>query len=153
MKRRYIHSLNSPLHKVFIMSISTLGFLGAQTVKNLTAMQTCVQSLGQEDPLEKGKTAHSSIFAWRIPHTKKHVRLQSMGLQRIRHDWVNTFTLHFHLNFAVVQIQKPTLKIITLPLLILLYLPITEGTTLSSLKYSQYEFIKLQPVSGVYLLY
>ena len=44
--------------------------LVAQPVKNLPAMQeTCVQSLGWEDPLEKGKAAHSSILAWRIPWT------------------------------------------------------------------------------------
>ena len=44
--------------------------LVAQPVKNLPAMQeTCVQSLGWEDPLEKGKAAHSSIPAWRIPWT------------------------------------------------------------------------------------
>ena len=39
-----------------------------QAVKNLPAMQeTCVRSLGQEDPLEKGMAAHSSVFAWRLP--------------------------------------------------------------------------------------
>ena len=42
----------------------------AQMVKNQPAMQeTRVQSLGQEDPLEKGMTTHSSILAWRIPWT------------------------------------------------------------------------------------
>ena len=42
----------------------------AQLVKNPPAMQeTCVQSLGREDPLEKGKATHSSILAWRIPQT------------------------------------------------------------------------------------
>ena len=42
----------------------------AQTVKNLPEMQeTCIQSLGWEDPLEKGKATHSSILAWRIPWT------------------------------------------------------------------------------------
>ena len=42
--------------------------LVAQTVKNLPAMQkTPVQSLGQKDPLEKGKATHSSVLAWRIP--------------------------------------------------------------------------------------
>ena len=47
--------------------------LVAQLVKNLPAMQeTLVQSLGQEDPLEKGKTTHSSILAWRIPWTVIH---------------------------------------------------------------------------------
>ena len=56
--------------------------LVAQTVKNLPAMQgTQVQSLGQEDPLEKDMATHSSILAWRIPWTKEPGRLQSMGSQ------------------------------------------------------------------------
>ena len=47
--------------------------LVAQTVKYLDAMrETQVQSLGQEDPLEKGMATHSSILAWRIPWTEKH---------------------------------------------------------------------------------
>ena len=45
-----------------------------------------VQSLGQEDPLEKGTATHSSILAWRILWTKKPGQIQSMGLQGIRHD-------------------------------------------------------------------
>ena len=45
-----------------------------------------VQSLGQEDPLEEMAT-HSSILAWRIPWTEEPGRLQSMGLQRVGHDW------------------------------------------------------------------
>jgi len=64
-----------------------LGFLVAQTVKNPPAMmETLVQSLGQEDLLEKGMATHSSILAWRIPRTEKPGRLQSMGSQRTRHD-------------------------------------------------------------------
>ena len=59
----------------------------AQMVKNMPAMQkTWVQSLGLEDPLEKGMATHSSIFAWRIPCTEEPGKLQSMVLQRIRHD-------------------------------------------------------------------
>ena len=59
----------------------------AQTVKNLPAMwETQIRSLGWEDPLEKGMATHSSILAWRIPWTKDPGRLQSMGLQRVRHD-------------------------------------------------------------------
>ena len=59
----------------------------AQTVKRLPAMQeTQVQSLGQEDPLEKEMATHSSILAWKIPWTEEPGRLQSMGLQRVRHD-------------------------------------------------------------------
>ena len=69
-------------------------FLVAQmVVKNLPAMQeTWVQSLGWDDPLEKGMATHSSILAWRIPWTEEPGRLQSMGLQRVRHDWA-TFIL------------------------------------------------------------
>ena len=58
-----------------------------QTVKNPPAMQeTWVQSLGQEDPLEKGMATHSSILAWRIPRTEEAGGLQSMGSQRIRRE-------------------------------------------------------------------
>ena len=62
---------------------------------NLPAMQqTPVQSLGRKDPLEKGLTTHSSILAWRIPGTAEPVGLQSMGSQRVRHDWAaNIFTV------------------------------------------------------------
>ena len=59
----------------------------AQTIKNLPAMwETWVQSLGWEDPLEKGMADHSSILAWRIPWTEEPGRLQSMGSQRVGHD-------------------------------------------------------------------
>ena len=59
----------------------------AQMVKNLPAVQkTQVQSLGWEDPLEKGMATHSSILAWKIPGTEDPYRLQSMGSQRVRHD-------------------------------------------------------------------
>ena len=56
-------------------------------VKNLPAMQeTRVQSLGQEDPLEKEMATHSSILAWRISRTEEPGGLQSMGSQRVGHD-------------------------------------------------------------------
>ena len=68
--------------------------LVAQTVKNLPAMQeTQIQSLGQEDPLEKGMAIHCSILAWRIPWTEVHGRLWSMGSQRVGPDRV---TLYAH---------------------------------------------------------
>ena len=61
--------------------------LVAQMVKNLTIMQeTRIQSLGWEDPLEKGIAAHSSILAWRIPWTEEPDELQFMGSQRVGHD-------------------------------------------------------------------
>ena len=59
----------------------------AQRVKGLSAMQeTRVRSLGQEDPLEKEMATHSSTGAWKIPWTEEPSRLQSVGLQRVRHD-------------------------------------------------------------------
>ena len=61
--------------------------LVAQMVKNLPTMQeTQVQSLGREDPLEKGKATHSSILPWRIPWTEEAGGIQSMGPHRIGHD-------------------------------------------------------------------
>ena len=59
----------------------------AQTVKRLPTMQeTQVQSLGQEDLLEKAMAPHSSTLAWKIPWTEESGRLQSMGSQRVGHD-------------------------------------------------------------------
>ena len=56
-------------------------------VKNLPAKwETWVQSLGQEDPLEKKMATHSSIPAWRIPWIEEPGGLPSIGSQRVRHD-------------------------------------------------------------------
>ena len=61
--------------------------LVTQMVKCLPAVQeTWVQSLGWKDPLEKEMATHSSTLAWKIPWTEEPGRLQSMGLQRVRHD-------------------------------------------------------------------
>ena len=82
-------------HSTFYENLRQLrASLLAQMIKNLRALQeTQIQSLGWEDPLEKGVTTHSSILAWRIPRTEPG-RLQSLWLQRVRHDWVtNTFNL------------------------------------------------------------
>ena len=65
------------------MPLSSLASLVAQTVKNLPAVQeTLVQSLGWEDPLEEGRTTHSSILAWKIPWTEEPGGLQTIKLQR-----------------------------------------------------------------------
>ena len=59
----------------------------AQIVKHMLAIQeTWVQSLGWEDPLEKEMAMYSSTLAWKIPWMEEPGRLQSMGLQRVRHD-------------------------------------------------------------------
>ena len=70
----------------------------AQMVKNLPAMQeTRVRSLCQEDPLEKGMAIHSSILAQRIPWTEKPGGLQSMGSQKVGHNWAS----NTHINISV----------------------------------------------------
>ena len=56
-----------------------------------------VQSLDREDPLEEDRTTHSSVLAWRIPWTEEPGGLQSMGLQRVRHDWGNLARTHTQL--------------------------------------------------------
>ena len=67
--------------------------MGSQRVRHdrvtslsLSVLETWVQSQPWEDPLEKGMATHSSILAWRIPWTEEPSELQSMRLQRIRHD-------------------------------------------------------------------
>ena len=74
----------------------TEGFPVAQTVKRLPAKrETWVQFLGWEDPLEKEMATHSSTLAWKIPWTEEPGRPQSMGSQRVRHDWVTSLSLSF----------------------------------------------------------
>ena len=98
----YIHVL---LYRFFFLVMSFLGFWGfflrasllAQSIKNLPAVQeTWVRSLGWEGPLETEMATHSSILAWKISWTQEPGGLQSMGSQRVGHDWAtNINTLHF----------------------------------------------------------
>ena len=77
-----------------------------QMVKNLSAMwETWAQSLVQEDSLKKAVATHSSTFAWRIPWTEEPGRLQSMGSQRVRHDWVTEDT-HTHTRKVFVVMER-----------------------------------------------
>ena len=86
--------------------------LVAQTVNRLPKMrETRVQSLGREDLLEKEMATHSSILAWKIPWMEEPGRLQSMGLQRVRHHWASSvFTainqVWGHNVFLNVQVLK-----------------------------------------------
>ena len=61
--------------------------------------ETQVQSLGWEDPLEKRMATHYSILAWKIPWTEEPGGLQSMGSQRVKHDWVT-------ITFFIFQVLK-----------------------------------------------
>ena len=67
---------------------------GKESTCNMGDIGTWFWSLGQEDPLEKGKATHSSILAWRIPWTEESGALQSMGSQRIRHSWSDRACTH-----------------------------------------------------------
>ena len=68
------------LHHIYTVS------LVVQMANLRVVQETQVQSLGWEDPLEKGVATHSSILAWRIPWMEEPGGLQSLGLQRIGHD-------------------------------------------------------------------
>ena len=101
-------SSSSPISSYLIVVNNFLwALLMAQWVKNLPVMQETqeiwVPSLGQEDPLEEDMTTHSSILAWRIPWTEKPGGLQSMALQRVRHDWGTKFT---HTSWHVLKKKK-----------------------------------------------
>ena len=96
-------------------------FLVAQSVKNLPAVQkTRVRSLSWEDPLEKEMATHSSIFAWEVSWTEEPGGLQSMGLQRVRHDWATNTYLLIHVaaswsNILLIHIYwGPTMCLIVL---------------------------------------
>ena len=70
-----------------------MGFPGAQMVRNLPEMQkTRVLYLGWEDPLEKEMATHSSILAWRILWIEEPGGIQSIELQRVRHDCMTNTT-------------------------------------------------------------
>ena len=61
---------------------------------NAGDMETWVRSLGQEDPLEEGMATHISILAWGIPWTEGPGRLQSIGSERVGHDWSDLACMH-----------------------------------------------------------
>ena len=74
----------------------TRGFPHGSDGKESACNSGLVQSLGQEDTLEKRMSTYSSILAWRIPWTEKPGRLQCMGFQRVGNDWAtNTLTFFF----------------------------------------------------------
>ena len=78
----------------------------AQTVKNLPEMRgPWVWSLGQEDPLENGMATLSSILTWRIPWTEGPGRLQSMGLQSDRTEWL-THSSYFSKIWSTIERKK-----------------------------------------------
>ena len=76
----------------------------AQTVKNPPAKrETWVRSPGWEDTLEECMATHSSILAWRIPWIEEPDGLQSIGLQRVRHNWSDLVCTHTHLQYSCLE--------------------------------------------------
>ena len=130
-ERKKVGSIQAPLKKkliyfsIYLNSFLTLfkclqyiftyKYVVAQMVKNLPSVQeTQVHSLGWEDPLEKEMTTHSSILAWRIPWTEEPGGLQSMGLQRVRHNWATkqpTKNVHKSTYKSLRYILNPSIKL------------------------------------------
>ena len=82
---------------------SMLASLVAQMVKCLPAMrENWVQSLGREDPLEKEMATHSSTLVWKIPWMEELGRPQSMGSQRVGHDWATSLSYLFNVPVLVL---------------------------------------------------
>ena len=78
-------------------SLSLRASQGALVVKNLPMQETggtWVRPLGREDPLERGMATHSTIFAWRVPSDWEVGGLQSIGSQRVRHNWRDLAPTH-----------------------------------------------------------
>ena len=76
-------------------------------VKRLAAIwETWVWSLGWEDVLEKEMATHSSMLAWIIPWTEEPGKLQSMGLQRVGHNWATSLSFSLFLSFLKVNSPK-----------------------------------------------
>ena len=68
--------------------------------------ETRVRSLGREDPLEKEMATRSSILAWRIPWTEEPGGLQSMGSQKVGHDWTTSLSLSYFNKFFLIFLNE-----------------------------------------------
>ena len=85
-----------------------MGFPGGSDAKCLPAMQeTRVQSLNWEDPLEKEMATHSSTLAWKIPWAEEPCKLQSMGLQRVRHEPTSLHFTSIHRHLSILHLRLP----------------------------------------------
>ena len=81
-------------------------------VQRLPAMQeTWFRFLGREDPLEKEMAIHSCTLAWKIPWMEETDRLQSMGSQRVGHNWGTSLSLFLNINFywSIVAFSSKTI--------------------------------------------
>ena len=105
-RKQSIYSIDT-IHR-FLLLTEIKGLPWWLRLKHLPTMrETQVQYLGREDPLEKEMATHSSTLAWKIPWMEEHGGLQSMGSQRVGHDWATL--LHFINRFLVYIDIKPFL--------------------------------------------
>ena len=96
------------------VSVETSFSLVAQMVKSLVAAQeTQVQSLGQEHSLEKEMATCSSSLAWKIPLAEEPSRIQTMGLQRVRHNWATSLSFS---SFFLQRLNPVLLQLLTFKL-------------------------------------
>ena len=88
--------------------------LEGQRLKHLPAMrETWVWSLGWEDPLEEGLATHSTVLVCRVPWTEAPGGLQSMGSQRVGHDWATSLSLSWSLYFSFLRSLRTVLQVPT----------------------------------------
>ena len=101
-ERRAIH-LYGGIYKHFMFTwASQVAFSGKESI---CKQVTQIRSLGWENPLEKEMETHSSILAWRFPRTEEPCGLQSMGSQKIGHDWSHLAHFLVHLIFSTVRLS------------------------------------------------
>ena len=87
-----------------LFMIAKIASLVAERIKHLPAMrETQGWSLGWEDPLEKEMATHSSILAWRIPWTEEPGGQQSIGSQRVGHDWATSLSVYLWMNLEILR--------------------------------------------------
>ena len=79
---------------------------GSDNTASGTRQETQVQSLGWEDPLEKEMAPHSRTLAWKIPWMEEPGRLQSMGLQRVRHDFSLSVSLSLSFSLSIYRSER-----------------------------------------------
>ena len=109
----FLNSFLSYLHRASLV---------AQTLKRLPTMrETQVRFLDGEDSLEKEMATQSSTLAWEIPWMEEPLRLQSMGSQRVGHDWVTSVSVYIHLLQVQLLLQLPLLRLQELHLYLLVH--------------------------------
>ena len=98
-------------------------------------MQTWVRSLGWEDPLEKEMATHSSTLAWKIPWMEEPGRLQSMGSQKVRHNWATSLVHDVHPASATLATSPATLPTTVSPPVCICPAPLLSLSCLKSLRF------------------